>query len=119
MRKALMSLTVAASLMLPVGCAHKTVQAPIPGSINSFDSTAYQTLRTAHDMAKSLSDQAKAGTFKPSPVEKVAINQFIADLNTADTVYAAYHNGSATQAAAEKAINQVTADQAALPVGGK
>lgn len=119
LNKLLASIVLGVTLMAPIGCVKNPVQAPIPGSINNFDSGAYQTLRTAHDIAKSLSDQAAAGTFKPSATQKAAINQFIADLNVADTVYAAYHNGAATQAQAQKAIDTVTAEQAALPIGAK
>ena len=106
------------------GCAHQPAQAPIPGAINNFDSSAYQTLRTAHGIAQSLSDQSCSNNNKPgcrsfSEHEKAIINQFINDLNTADVTYSAYHNGAATQAAAQSAVNKVSTDQANLPVGGK
>ena len=117
MKRIILTLT-----LLPfMGCTHKTVQAPIPGALNAFDSSAYQTLRTAHDIAASFSAQAcsnngnKPGCFNPTTTEKATINEFIGDLNVADTVYAAYHNGAKTQAEAEAAINKVTADQAQLP----
>ncbi len=103
----------------PIGCTKNIVQAPVPGSTNNFDSSAYQTLHTAHDIAQSLSSQAAAGSFKPSAAQKTVINQFIADLNVADTVYSAYHNGAATQAQTQTAIDKVTAEQASLPIGGK
>lgn len=120
MKRIILALVLAVSVVtIPTGCRHTPAQAPIPGAINNFDSSAYQTLRVAHDIAKSLSDQAAAGTFKPSPVQKTAINQFISDLNIADVVYAAYHNGAATQAQAQAAIDKVTAEQASLPIGGK
>lgn len=118
------------AIFVPLGCVHTGPAAtvPIPGSLNSFDSTAYQTLRTAHDIAQSFSTQAcsnngnKPGCFNPKPAEKTAINQFISDLNLADAVYAAYHNGAQTQAAAQAAISRVQADQNGLPAnitGGK
>lgn len=122
MKKALLSLA-----LLLMGCAHQ-VTAPIPGATNAFDSTAYQTLRTAHDIAQSFSTQAcsnngnQPNCFTPKPMEKTAINQFIQDLNLADVVYAAYHSGSQTQAAAQAAITKVQSDQASLPsniAGGK
>lgn len=116
-------LLITGILCFPIGCTHQPAQAPIPGSINAFDSGAYQTLRTAHDIAASLSSQAcsnngnKPGCFNPSATQKVAINQFINDLNIADQVYSAYHQGLQTQAAAQAAINTVQRDQAALPSG--
>jgi hypothetical protein len=113
MKRIILAIVLAVSVVtVPTGCLKNQVKAPIPGATSNFDSSAYQTLRTAHDIAKSLSDQAAAGNFKPSPTQKVAINQFIADLNVADTVYAAYHNGAATQAQAQSAIDKVTAEQA-------
>lgn len=117
-------LLLSSMLLLPIGCIHQ-VTAPIPGSTSSFDSTAYQTLRTAHDIAQSFSTQAcsnngnQPGCFNPKPAEKLAINQFIADLNIADVTYAAYHGGTQTQAAAQAAINKVTSDQASLPANIK
>lgn len=113
-------------LMIGGGCANqKPAQAPIPGAINSFDSSAYQTLRTAHGIATSFSTQAcsnngnKPGCFNPTPVEKIAINQFIGDLNIADVTYAAYHSGTKTQAETQAAIDKVASDQAALPTNIK
>jgi hypothetical protein len=120
MKRLILKAVFASTLFLPVvGCVKNPVQAPIPGATSTFDSSAYQTLRTAHDIAKSLSDQAAAGTFHPSPVQKTAINQFIFDVNAADVTYAAFHNGTATQAQAKAAIDKVTAEQASLPMGGK
>jgi len=118
----LRALFLAMLVVVPVVCANqKTVQAPIPGSVNTFDSSTYQSLRVAHDIAKSLSDQAAAGKYHPTPQEKVVINQFIADINVADTVYKAYHAGAATQAQMQTALTKVQTDQATLPVptGGK
>jgi hypothetical protein len=40
-------------------------------------------------------------------------------VNAADVTYAAFHNGTATQAQAKAAIDKVTAEQASLPMGGK
>jgi hypothetical protein len=120
MKRLILKAVLASAMILPVaGCVKNPVQAPIPGATSSFDSGAYQTLRTAHDIGKSLSDQAAGGTFHPSASQKTAINQFITDLNIADTVYAAYHNGAATQAQVKQAIDKVTAEQASLPIGGK
>lgn len=117
---------ILALCLIPIGCVHSgTVATPIPGAANPFDSSAYQTLRVAHDIAQSLSTQAcsnngnKPGCFTPKPAEKTAINQFIQDLNLADTIYAAYHSGSQTQAAAQAAISKVQADQTALPTNIK
>lgn len=107
-------------LLLLVGCA-KTVTAPIPGSINSFDSTSYQILSTAHGIAQSLSSQACSNNgnlpncFTPTTTQKNVINAFISDLNVADLVYSAYHNGTATQAQVTSAIQKVQTDQASLP----
>lgn len=104
------------------GCL-RTVQAPtplIPGAISQFDANAYKTLVAAHAYAESLSEQAKQGTYKPSPEEKLLVNQFILDLNAADTMYEAYHAGSTTEAQMQAALNVVSADQAKVTtaVGG-
>jgi len=125
MKRILVTIAAAALMYVPIGCVHQPVQAPIPGSINAFDSSAYQTLRTAHDIAQSLSDQActnngnKPGCFAPSDGQKAIVNQFIGDLNIADTIYAAYHSGAATQQQAQAALDKVTTDQSNLPIGVK
>lgn len=117
--------TVLAGAMLLTGCTHQPAQAPVPGALNTFDSNAYQALRTAHGIASSLSAQSctnngnKAGCRTFTANEKSVINQFITDLNTADVTYTAYHNGAATQAAMQAELTKVQTEQANLPIGGK
>ena len=53
-----------------------------------------------------------------SATEKTAFNDFGAAINAAEQIYLGYHAGTATQAAAQTAVNTVQAQQAALPLPG-
>jgi len=77
-----------------------------------------QILKGARDFYSSIKSQSEAGTLVLQPAVKQAFNQFGVTLNAAETVYLAYHNGQATQAAAQTAVNQVQSQQAALPLPG-
>lgn len=101
------------------GCKAATVQTPtialIPGAINSFDQTTYQTLVTAHSFAQ----QAAANSSILTTAQKKVLNQFILDLNSADTLYAAYHALEATQAQMQASLTAVQTDQATFAAGAK
>ncbi len=109
------TLSIALSLCLGIpifGCgAVKTSTPPAalaPGALNQFDSDTFRTLATAHAFAESAASNAPALT----QTEKVALNQFIKYLNLADTLYAAYHAGAATQQAMQTSMNAVNTSEA-------
>lgn len=100
-------------LTLTLGCA-KTVTAPVPGSVNQFDSDTYLTLLTS----KAVIDQTKAslaaGSFPTniSGAVKTAVNGAVTAYNLADTAYQALHtsllNGTSTPAQQATVTNAVT-----------
>ena len=67
----------------------------------------------------SIQQQAAAGTLildcdsRSRPSTPSAMS-----LNAAESIYLAYHDGQATQAAAQTAVNTVQSQQAALPLPG-
>lgn len=101
------------------GCKVATVTTPpaalIPGAINQFDQTTYQALTAAHAFAQ----QAASNPSILSVPQKTILNQFILDLNSADTLYAAYHSLQATQAQMQAALTAVQTDQAMFASGVK
>ena len=89
-----------------------------PGYQNSADQQMGEILSGAHAFYQSIQQQSQAGTLTLDPTTKSAFNQFGTALNAAQTVYLAYHAGTATQAQAQTAVNQVQSQQAALPLPG-
>jgi hypothetical protein len=79
-----------------------------PGALNQFDSDTYRSLASAHGLAQSAAGSASTLT----QAEKAALNQFIQYINLADTLYAAYHTGAATQAAMQTALDNVSSSEA-------
>jgi hypothetical protein len=73
-----------------------------------------QVLVGAKSFYVSIQKQVTAGTYTPSASEKTALNTFASALNTAESVYLAYHNGTATQAQAQTAVDSVSAQQTTL-----
>jgi hypothetical protein len=104
------------SLMLLTGCATATSPTPplAPGYINQADQVMGQTLAAAHAFYQNIQQDSAAGKVTLSPTEKTALNDLGTALNAAQTLYLNYHNGTATQAAAQTAVNQVTTQQAAV-----
>lgn len=121
MRK-LTVLLLCVPLML-AGCAKTTGTTPplAPGYQNQTDQSMGQALAAAHSFYQTIQQDVTAGKFVPSPTEKTALNDFAASLNVAQPLYLAYHAGTATQAQAQAAVNDVIAKQSALQaqIGGK
>ena len=118
-RKAVTTLLLAGCM---IGCTAATSTTPpaalAPGATSAFDQATYQALAAAHAFAISASTNAATLTAG----EKSALNTFITALNAADVLYAAYHGGSATQAAMQASLANVTTTQAAFSAavtGGK
>lgn len=82
-------------LMVVLGCAaHNPVTAPVPGSVNSFDATSYQTLMTAQATLNSLKN-----TLASTPMLKAPLDGAIEAYNTAEAAWQAYHAAASTEAA--------------------
>jgi hypothetical protein len=62
-----------------------------------------------------VSDPTITSPILLSPAEKSAFNTFAQSLNAAEAVYLAYHAGTATQVAAQTAVDTVKAQQSTLP----
>ncbi len=103
-----------------VGCTPATTTPAqlAPGYSNSADQQMGEILSGAHRFYTSIQQQSQAGTLTLTPAVKAAFNTFGVSLSAAESVYLAYHNGQATQAAAQSAVNQVQSQQAALPLPG-
>jgi len=124
--------------MVPIfGCQTATSTTPpavlAPGYINAADQQMGQILSGARTFYSTIQCETKAMNWSQtnqqcvadpaitSPMtltstEKTAFNDFGVSLNAANTVYLAYHNGTATQAAAQAAVNTVQQKQQALPI---
>jgi hypothetical protein len=89
-----------------------------PGYQNAADQQMGEILSGAHAFYNSIQQQSQAGTLTLDATTKQAFNTFGIALNSAQQVYLAYHNGQATQAQAQTAVNQVQSQQAALPLPG-
>lgn len=108
------------SAAMLAGCKPYTTAAPplAPGYENQADQTMGSVLAGARAFFASIQQQSASGQVTLSATEKQAFNTFGVSLNAADSIYLAYHNGTATQAQAQAAVDQVKAQQAALPLPG-
>lgn len=86
------TLILAAALIC--GC-QKNVNAPPaplpPGATSQFDATSYRVIEDTHAAIKSLRDSAASGKIVLTPAQKSQMNQVIADQNTAQELWKAYH----------------------------
>ena len=114
--KALTSAILALALMVPLaGCKTAATAPPLaPGYLNQADQTMGQALAGAEAFYQKIQQQSAAGTVALSAGEKKVLNDLGTAINAADPLYLAYHNGQGTQAAAQTAIDQVTAQQAVV-----
>lgn len=108
------------ALCLPLAACtpSATPTALAPGYLNSADQQMGEILAGARSFYTSIQQQSAAGTLTLQPTVKASFNTFGVTLNAAESVYLAYHNGQATQAAAQTAVNAVQTQQAALPLPG-
>src|ERR1035438_4002737 len=98
------------SAYLVAGCA--TATAPLaPGYSSQFDQTAGQALAAAHALVSKATNDYSSLTPAQQSTEKPILNAFVSAVNTADTVYLAFHAGSATQAQVQTQLNAVSTAQ--------
>jgi hypothetical protein len=74
-----------------------------------------QILAGARSFYSTIQSESATGKVTLSATEKQAFNTFGVTLNSAESIYLAYHSGQATQAAAQTAVNSVQTQQSALP----
>lgn len=105
-------------LLFTVGC-HKTVTAPVPGQINTFDAYAYRVLFDAQAAINSF----KGSTSGQNPSVKPLLNQAISDYDIAESAYQVWHaaGGTGPTTAISQGIAQVQNDINAIATaaGGK
>lgn len=109
------------SMHLMIACApsaNPPAQTLAPGYQNAADQQMGEILAGAHAFYVSIEQQVAGGSLTLTPEVKTGFNTFGTSLNAAQSVYLAYHNGTATQAAAQAAVNMVQQQQAALPLPG-
>lgn len=139
MKRVLLAIALAMAPLALVGC--KTVTAPpqplAPGYNNPADQQMAEILAGARgfystiqcetqgmnwskETSQCVADPSITTPMVLSVTEKATFNKFGVTLNAANQVYLAYHAGTATQAAAQAAVDNVKQQQAALPIpGGK
>lgn len=92
-----MKLLLAVCLMAAtIGCANRAAQAPIPGSVNQFDSDTYLSLITTYNIIEGAKSALAAGQFPPSIAGNVkkAVNDLTRAYNVADASYLIYHTSA-------------------------
>jgi hypothetical protein len=106
-------------LTLPLllsGCKVTATTSPAalaPGYTTPFDQTAGQTLAAAHALVSKATTDYPSLTPAQQATEKPILNAFVSAVNTADSVYLAFHQGTATQAQVQTQLNSVATAQTA------
>lgn len=112
----LTSLILTACLLaVPMGCHKATPTNPAvlaPGYISQADQTLGTTLKGIHDFYNGLTSRIAADKRILGPTENAALTSLSLAINTADTVYVAYHNGQATLQQAQAAVSNASTAQA-------
>ena len=113
-------LAIAVLLTLTVAC-HKTVTAPVPGQVNTFDAVTYRALSDAQAAINSFKADLSSGKVQETPAIKTALNQAITDYNAANALWQAYHASAGATATAPLAVavNQLTTDTVNMTAGVK
>ena len=121
MKKALALIALSASLML-TGCPqpNSTPNPALlaPGYLSQADQTMGQTLAAANAFYNRIQQDSAAGKITLSQPEKTAMNALGLSLNIANGTYLSYHNGTATAAQAQSAIDTVSQKQQAAQAAG-
>ena len=112
----LTSLILTACLLaVPMGCKKTATTNPAtlaPGYTGQQDQTLGTTLKGIHDFYTGLMTQIATDKRILGPTENAALTSLALAINTADTVYVAYHNGQATLQQAQAAVSNASAAQA-------
>jgi hypothetical protein len=78
-----------------VGCA-KTVTAPVPGQLNTFDAYAFRVLADTQAALNAFSADVTSGKVTETPAIKSGLNTAINDYNIAEATYQAWRAAGAT-----------------------
>jgi hypothetical protein len=103
-RKRLQLALILCVLLGTVGCGTQAAKAPIPGSVNQFDSDTYLALVTAYNVIEGTKSALANNQFPVSIAGnvKTALNDLVKAYNAADASYQFYHSaalaGTATPA---------------------
>lgn len=121
LRKAL-SVTLLVAIMPITGCVTASSTTPpaalAPGYLNSVDQTLGQSLAAFHAFALKATADYTSLTPAQQALEKAPLNAFVLAVNTADTLYLAYHQGTATQQQVQTAVTNASTAQAAYTAVG-
>lgn len=86
-----------------------------PGSVNTFDSQAYDSILVTKTVIDSTKTDIANGVFGSlAGTVTTAVDALVTAYNVADTAYQAYHNAAVAGTATTAQINAVTADISAL-----
>jgi len=113
MRRMVTVVLLAVALLTPLSACHKAVTAaPVPGAVNTFDSTIYRALMDAQAAINSFKSDVAAGNVTETPALKTALNQAITDYNAANMLWQAYHTAAGTTSSApvQAAVTQLQTD---------
>jgi hypothetical protein len=121
--KRLLKLTSIALLGLSMGwmagCKTATTTAPTaPGYLNAADQQLGEIMAAAHAFYNTIQQESIAGQITLTSTEKTAFNAFAVAINSADSIYLAYHANptAANLTLAQAAVTTVQNEQSTLPV---
>lgn len=110
------------SAYLMTGCTTASSTTPptalAPGYNNITDQTVGQTLAAMHALVQKATQDYANLTPAQQASEKTVLNNFVTAVNTADSLYIAYHAGSGTLLSAQNAITDAQTAQAAYTAVG-
>lgn len=107
--------TLAAVITLTVGCA-KTVVAPVPGQLNTFDAYVFRVLYDSQAAINSF----KASPSASNPAVKPILNQAISDYDIVEAAYQVWHaaGGTGSTAAIQQGITKLQTDISGIAAAG-
>lgn len=122
MKKFLLPLALACLALPLAGCPAATsttaATALAPGYNNATDQTVGQTLAALHALVQKATIDYANLTPAQQTMEKTVLNNLVLAVNTADSLYLAYHQGSGTLLAAQNAVTNAQTAQAAYTAVG-
>jgi hypothetical protein len=112
-------LSLAPLLLFPSLACHKSATvAPVPGAVNTFDSTMYRALMDAQAAITSFKADVASGKLTLSATGKATLNQVITDYDAANALWQTYHasNGTTAPAPVQAAITTLQTDVQKLAI---
>lgn len=107
--------------IIPIGCKPATSNTPpaalVPGALNSFDQTSYQTLMAVQATLNSLNASYKSNPTGLASI-KSALDQATSDYNIAELTWQTYHAAATpeNEQAVTTAIAKVNSDVSSIKV---